>query len=52
VLSQNDDLVSIPGTRKVNRLEENLGAFKVELTKSDLDIIQKSMPSNTIGSRY
>ena len=52
VLSQNDEIISIPGTRKVHRLEENLGAFKVELTKSDLAVIQKSMPSETIGNRY
>jgi len=52
VLSQNDEIVTIPGTRKIHRLEENLGAFKVELTDSDLAIIQKSLPSETIGSRY
>ena len=52
VLSQNDKIISIPGTRKVHRLEENLGAFKVELTKSDLSLIQESMPSETIGNRY
>jgi len=52
VLSQNDEIVSIPGTRKIDRLEENLGAFKVELTKSDLAGIQKSLPSATIGGRY
>jgi aryl-alcohol dehydrogenase-like predicted oxidoreductase len=52
VLSQNDEIISIPGTRKVHRLEENVGAFQVELTKKDLDVILKSMPSETIGSRY
>ncbi|MBK9727524.1 MAG: aldo/keto reductase [Saprospiraceae bacterium] len=52
VLSQNDEIVTIPGTRKIHRLEENLGAFKVELTDSDLAIIQNSMPSVTIGNRY
>lgn len=52
VLSQNDEIVSIPGTRKVHRLVENLGAFKVDLTKADLAVIQKSMPSKTIGDRY
>jgi aryl-alcohol dehydrogenase-like predicted oxidoreductase len=52
VLSKNDEIVTIPGTRKVHRLEENLGAFKVELTKSDLATIQNSMPSQTIGNRY
>jgi aryl-alcohol dehydrogenase-like predicted oxidoreductase len=52
VLSQNDEIVSIPGTRKVHRLEENLGAYKVELTKTDLAVIQRSMPSETYGNRY
>jgi len=52
VLSQNDEIVSIPGTRKVHRLEENLGAFTVELTKTDLAVIQRSMPSETYGNRY
>ncbi len=52
VLSQNDDLIAIPGTRKVDRLEENLGAFQVEITKADLAVFQKSMPSETIGNRY
>ncbi|MBK9720543.1 MAG: aldo/keto reductase [Saprospiraceae bacterium] len=52
LLCQNDEIVTIPGTRKIHRLEENLGAFKVELTDSDLAIIQNSMPSVTIGNRY
>lgn len=52
VLSQNDEITTIPGTRKVHRLEENLGAFNVELTQTDLAIIEKSMPSETVGERY
>jgi len=52
VLNQNDEIVAIPGTRKIHRLEENLGAFNVELTKTDLAVIDKSMPSKTIGNRY
>ena len=52
VLSQNDEIITIPGTRKVHRLEENLGAFMMELTKADLAVIQQSMPSETIGNRY
>ncbi|MFA7361531.1 MAG: aldo/keto reductase [Candidatus Kapaibacterium sp.] len=52
VLSQNDEIVSIPGTKKVHRLEENLGAYQVEITETDLAVIQKSMPSETIGNRY
>jgi len=52
VLCQNDEIVTIPGTRKVHRLEENLAAYKVELTEDDLAFIQNSMPSETIGNRY
>jgi aryl-alcohol dehydrogenase-like predicted oxidoreductase len=52
ILSQNDEITVIPGTRKIQRLEENLGAFKVELTKADFALIQSSIPSETIGNRY
>jgi len=52
ILSQNDKITAIPGTRKINRLEENLGALNVELTKADFDVIEASMPKTTIGSRY
>lgn len=52
VLSQNDEIVAIPGTRKIHRLEENLGAFKVELTEDDLKAIQNSVPIKTVGNRY
>ncbi|MCP4457343.1 MAG: aldo/keto reductase [Cytophagales bacterium] len=52
VLSQNDEITTIPGTRKVHRLEENLGAFNVELTQSELADIDEQMPSETVGGRY
>ena len=52
ILSQNDEIAAIPGTRKINRLEENLGAYNVELTESDMAEIQKSMPQATVGNRY
>ncbi len=52
ILSQNDEITAIPGTRKIHRLEENLGAFEVELTPTDMAIIQESMPSETVGNRY
>jgi aryl-alcohol dehydrogenase-like predicted oxidoreductase len=52
VLSQKDEIVAIPGTRKIHRLEDNLGVFKVELTNTDLTIIQNSMPTQTFGNRY
>ncbi len=52
ILSQNDEITAIPGTRKIHRLEENLGAYNVQLTQSDLTIIEASMPKTTIGNRY
>jgi len=52
VLSQNKEIATIPGTRKIHRLEENLGAVHVELTEEDLTIIKEYMPSETIGARY
>ncbi len=52
VLSQNDEITTIPGTRKVHRLEENLGAFNVELTQSDLTGIEEYLPSEPVGERY
>lgn len=52
VLSQNDELAAIPGTRKIHRLEENLGALNVELTEEDLATIEAHVPAATIGERY
>ena len=52
VLSQNVEIVTISGTRKINRLEENLSAFNVELAKTDLAAIDKSILSKTIGNRF
>lgn len=52
ILSQNNEITAIPGTRKIHRLEENLGALCVELTQADFDVIEAAMPEITIGSRY
>ena len=52
ILSQNDEITAIPGTRKIHRLEENLGALNVELNQADFDVIEASMPKITIGNRY
>ncbi len=52
LLGQNDEITAIPGTRKVHRLEENLGALQVKLTAEDLAIIEENTPSATFGERY
>ena len=52
VLSQNDQIATIPGTRNIDRLEENFGAFNVALTENDFALIEAHMPSQTVGERY
>jgi aryl-alcohol dehydrogenase-like predicted oxidoreductase len=52
ILCQNDEITTIPGTKKVHRLEENLGAYNVELTSADLAMIAEHLPSETVGNRY
>lgn len=52
ILSQNEEITAIPGTRKIHRLEENLGAYNVDLTQADMELIEASIPQETIGSRY
>jgi aryl-alcohol dehydrogenase-like predicted oxidoreductase len=52
VLRQQDDLIAIPGTRKIHRLEENLGAFAVEFSEADLALIKEQIPVRTVGARY
>jgi len=54
LLAQGDDIVPIPGTKKIKYLEENLGALKVKLTKADLELIREYIEKSdaTKGDRY
>jgi aryl-alcohol dehydrogenase-like predicted oxidoreductase len=53
VLAQRPWIVPIPGTTKLHRLEENLGAATVELTPDDLRQIDTAASSITVhGHRY
>jgi aryl-alcohol dehydrogenase-like predicted oxidoreductase len=53
LLYQNPWIVPIPGTTKLHRLEENLGAASVELTPDDLLEIEESAAMITgRGDRY
>ena len=40
VLAQGEDIVPIPGTKRVKYLDENLGAVRVQLTAEDLRQIE------------
>jgi aryl-alcohol dehydrogenase-like predicted oxidoreductase len=53
LLAQKPWIVPIPGSRSLERLDENLGATKIELTEGDLAEIKKTMSQITvIGDRY
>ena len=53
LLAQKPWMVPIPGTTKVHRLEENIGAVEIELTPDDLREIDSSASQITIeGARY
>ncbi len=53
VLAQGEDIVPIPGTRKVSRLEENLASLDFELTASDRERLNEAAPIGaTAGDRY
>jgi aryl-alcohol dehydrogenase-like predicted oxidoreductase len=53
LLAQKPWIVPIPGTRKLERLKENIGAVAVELTSEDLREIDSAASKITVqGSRY
>src|SRR5215469_2927536 len=53
VLAQGEDLVPIPGTKRVRYLEENMGAVHVTLTESDLKNISDRLAEiDVMGERY
>jgi aryl-alcohol dehydrogenase-like predicted oxidoreductase len=53
VLAQGDDVVPIPGTKRVKYLEENVGAADVTLTADDLDRLAQAVPREAVvGERY
>jgi aryl-alcohol dehydrogenase-like predicted oxidoreductase len=53
LLPQKPWIVPIPGTTKLHRLEENLGAVNVEPTPDDLSAIESaSAQIKVVGARY
>jgi aryl-alcohol dehydrogenase-like predicted oxidoreductase len=53
LLAQKPWIVPIPGTTKLKRLEENIGAASIELTEDDLDEIETSASEIEVqGARY
>jgi aryl-alcohol dehydrogenase-like predicted oxidoreductase len=53
LLAQKPWIVPIPGTRRLQRLEENIEAVDIELTATDLNEIKDSMSKiSVVGDRY
>jgi aryl-alcohol dehydrogenase-like predicted oxidoreductase len=53
LLAQKPWIVPIPGSRKLERLDENIGALAVELTSDDLREIESALSRITVhGARY
>ena len=53
VLAQGDDVVPIPGTKRVAYLEENLGALEISLSPNELAQLDDLAPKGVaVGSRY
>jgi aryl-alcohol dehydrogenase-like predicted oxidoreductase len=53
VLAQGDDVVPIPGTKRVTYLEENVAATDVHLSEEDLAALERAVPREAVaGARY
>jgi aryl-alcohol dehydrogenase-like predicted oxidoreductase len=53
LLAQKPWIVPIPGSRKLHRLDENIGSANIELTSDDLSEIKNAMAQITVvGDRY
>ncbi|KQY64655.1 aldo/keto reductase [Nocardioides sp. Root140] len=53
VLAQGEDVVPIPGTKRIPYLEENVGAAAITLTDDDLAALSEAVPRDAVaGDRY
>ena len=53
LLAQGEDLVPIPGTRRVKYLEENVVAASLELSPAELEALEEAVPRGAVvGERY
>jgi aryl-alcohol dehydrogenase-like predicted oxidoreductase len=53
LLAQGDDIIAIPGTKQIARVDENLGALKVSLSSQELELLGKAFPVGVAaGTRY
>ena len=53
LLAQGPDVLAIPGTKRIERVEENFGALDVRLTPEEVATIAEAVPVGAaVGLRY
>ncbi|HEX6790328.1 MAG TPA: aldo/keto reductase [Candidatus Krumholzibacteria bacterium] len=52
ILNRHPDVVPIPGTSSIQRLEENAAAVDIQLSEADLSRIEAAAPKGAQGERY
>lgn len=53
VLAQGEDIITIPGTKRIKYLEENIASENVLFSKEDLEYIEAALPAGSVsGTRY
>jgi aryl-alcohol dehydrogenase-like predicted oxidoreductase len=53
LLAQGEDVVPIPGTRRIDHLESNAAAVEIGLSSEDLSTIEEAVPRGAVaGDRY
>jgi aryl-alcohol dehydrogenase-like predicted oxidoreductase len=53
VLAQGKDIITIPGTKRIERLEENIASENINLNKEELATLEAIMPAGIVsGTRY
>ena len=53
LLAQDNTIVPIPGTRSIERLDENIGALDIHLSRDEIEEINHLIPNDaTLGEQY
>ncbi len=53
LLAQGEDIVPIPGTKRLNYLKENIGAAEITLTQDEIERVSNALPPDAVaGLRY
>jgi aryl-alcohol dehydrogenase-like predicted oxidoreductase len=51
VLAQGEDIITIPGSKRLKHLEENIASERVHLSKEELESIEAILPAGIVPER-